>query len=135
MNAPAERHVLFDKAVESLAGAKSELANGRSDNCANRCYYSCFQSAIVAQLEAGIRPASGRTEWSHAFVQSQFVEQLIDRRKVYPASMRDLLSRTILLRQTADYRAEHVTRIQAARAVRRTREFFEAVQTKGGGTR
>ncbi|MBI2760094.1 MAG: HEPN domain-containing protein [Chloroflexi bacterium] len=135
MNIPAERHVLFDKAVESLAGAESELANGRYNNCANRCYYSCLQAAIVALLEAGIRPPGGRIEWSHAFVQSQFVEQLIDRRKVYPASMRDLLSRTILLRQTADYRAEHITQIQASRAVRRTREFLEAIQAKGGGAR
>ena len=135
MNIPTERQVLFDKAVESLAGAESELANGRYNNCANRCYYSCFQAAIVALLDAGIRPPGGRAEWSHAFVQSQFVEQLIDRRKVYPASMRDLLSRTILLRQTADYRAEHVTQVQAARAVRRTRELLDAVQTRGGGTR
>ena len=39
-----------DKAQESLAGAESEFANGRYNNCANRCYYACFQTAIAALL-------------------------------------------------------------------------------------
>jgi hypothetical protein len=30
------------KAEESLAAAASELANGRYNSCANRCYYACF---------------------------------------------------------------------------------------------
>ena len=29
----------LDKAIESLAGAESEYANKRYNNCANRCYY------------------------------------------------------------------------------------------------
>jgi len=41
------------KAGESLAGATSELANGRYNNTANRAYYSSFQAAIAAL------PASG----------------------------------------------------------------------------
>ncbi len=36
-----EPYVLFmEKAQESLAGAESEAANGRHNNCANRCYYA-----------------------------------------------------------------------------------------------
>ena len=44
------RTIFLDKAAESFAGAESELANGRFNNCANRCYYACFQAAIVALL-------------------------------------------------------------------------------------
>ena len=45
-----------EKADESLAGAVSEFANGRYNNCANRCYYSCFLAAVHALVTAGIRP-------------------------------------------------------------------------------
>lgn len=46
----------LDKAIESLAGAESEYANKRYNNCANRCYYAMFQAAIAALIAAGIRP-------------------------------------------------------------------------------
>ena len=50
-----ERALPFlNKSEESLAGAESEYANDRYDNCANRCYYACFQAAIAALLQAGI---------------------------------------------------------------------------------
>jgi uncharacterized protein (UPF0332 family) len=35
------------KAQESLAGADSELAHRRFNNCARDAYYACFQAAIV----------------------------------------------------------------------------------------
>lgn len=125
------RDVFFTKAEESLAGAESEFANGRYNNCANRCYYACFQAAIAALLDTSIRP-SGTTEWGHAFVQAQFGGQLINRRKLYPAALRDTLSRLLILRQSADYKREHVSQTQAARALRRASEFVEAIRKKAG---
>lgn len=35
--------IYLTKAEESLLGAESEYANGRNNNCANRCYYAAFQ--------------------------------------------------------------------------------------------
>ena len=67
------------------------------------------------------------------FVQAQFAGQLIYRRKLYPGHSRDTLVRTYLLRQTADYQPDLVTRAEASRALRRTSEFVEAIQTDGGG--
>lgn len=52
--------VYLDKATKSLAGAESEYANGQYDNCANRCYYACFQSAVHALLGAGMAPPPAR---------------------------------------------------------------------------
>lgn len=63
--------VYWAKAEESLAGAESEFAQGRYNNCANRCYYACFQAAIVALLRAGVLPRGG--QWEHAYVQGEFV--------------------------------------------------------------
>lgn len=120
----------LDKAIESLTGAESEFAHGRHNNCANRCYYGCFQAAIAALLHDEIMLTCGRTAWGHDFVQAQFVGQLINRRKVYAPSLRDSLARNLILRHTADYTIEQITETQAARAVRRTRAFLEAVESR-----
>ena len=126
------RLVFLSKAEESLAGAESEFANERYHNCANRCYYACFQAAIAALIQADIGPRSPRGQWGHDFVQAEFIGQLINRRKIYPASLRDVLERTYTLRQVADYQAEFVTERQAARALRRARQLVEVIA--GGET-
>jgi uncharacterized protein (UPF0332 family) len=126
------RRVFLLKAEESLSGAESEFANDRYNNCANRCYYACFQAAIAALLTEGIQPRS--EQWSHTYVQGQFVGQLVNRRKRYAAGLRDTLARTLILRQTADYEPDQVTSLRASRALRRTREFVEAIRVKAGET-
>jgi len=128
------RSIYAAKAQESLAGAISEHANGRYNNCANRCYYACFQAAIHALLDAGMSPPPTRATWSHEQVQAGFARELIHRRKIYAASLRDVLSRTYLLRQTADYTTDVVSETQAERALRRTRSMLEAIQTRGGAS-
>jgi len=117
------------KATESLLAAESEYVNGRYNSCANRCYYSCFQAAIVALLREGIRP---RGQWSHEFVHAQFVGVLINQRKRYDSDLRRVLADNQILRDQADYRAELVTPTQAGRALRRSRMLINAVQQRGG---
>lgn len=123
------------KARESLAGAQSEFVNGRYDNCANRCYYACFQAAVAALEEHGIHPAPGRgrATWSHTALSATFVGELINRRKVFPAALRDTLTRTAGLREAADYKHEQVSEAQAARSVRRSRTFVETIVQHVGG--
>lgn len=128
---PASRTILLAKAAESLAGAESEFVNGRFNNCANRCYYACFQAAVAALLKEGLIPTHDR-EWGHPFVQAQFAGSLVNRRKLYPAGLRDTLPQNLMLRQRADYEEQYVAAIQAERAVRRTRELVGAIQTQGG---
>jgi uncharacterized protein (UPF0332 family) len=72
----------LEKARESLAGAQSEFANDRYNNCANRAYYACFQAAVHALMEAGIRPPKGAKHWGHDFVRARFNGDLINRRKL-----------------------------------------------------
>lgn len=119
----------LEKAVESLAGAESEYVNGRYNNCANRCYYGCFQAAIAALLTTGHRPTGA--QWPHTFVQGRFIGELINRRKQYAAAHRDTLPRVHDLRLMADYDDEPVTQTQALRALRRSRELVTAV-VRGG---
>src|SRR5713101_9744452 len=109
MNDDNDATLYLAKADESLAGAESELANGRYNNCANRCYYACFQAAIAALIRASIRPLGDQDQWSHGFVEAQFAGELVNRRKLYPAELRDVLTRLIELRQVADYRPYHAS--------------------------
>lgn len=119
---------LVAKAQESLAGAMSELANNRYNNVANRAYYACYQAAVAALDLAGIRPPGGKEEWGHGFVQAQFVGLLINRRKMYPADLRDALSQTMRMRVRADYQRAPVNEPQALRAVARARAMVTAVE-------
>lgn len=122
------------KAMESLEGAESKLANRRYNNCANRCYYACFQAAIAALLAAGIQARSSKGHWRHQTVHATFVEQSINRRRRYPASLRSVLVTNFKLRQEADYETDGTSEVQAHRAVRRTREFVNAIRQVEGGT-
>jgi uncharacterized protein (UPF0332 family) len=127
-----EATLFLEKAEESLAGAESEIANGRYNNAANRAYYACFLAAVSALLQAGIRPRSSGGQWSHEFVWGQFVGELINRRKIYPSDLRDTFERVHRLREVADYRADRVTRVQASRVVGRANSLIEAVMVGGG---
>lgn len=51
--------VYLSKAIESLEIAEIAFANGRYNSCANRSYYACFQAAIAALLDVGIRTSGG----------------------------------------------------------------------------
>ncbi len=124
--------VFLAKTEESLAGAESEFASGRYNNCANRCYYACFQAAVHALLLEGYRLRSEQ-QWSHAFVQSTFVGQLVNRRKLYPDDLRRTLAETMALRQAADYRRDWLNAREASRCLRWAQAFVEAVRAGGRG--
>jgi len=132
---PETDEVYRDKAEESLAGAVSEYANGRYNNCANRCYYCCFQAAVYALQEFGVISTGSRSTWSHEALQAAFARELIQRRKVYPAELRDVLARTAKLRQAADYTRDLISEAQALRALRRAQRFVGAVRIQGERSR
>jgi uncharacterized protein (UPF0332 family) len=91
----------LDKAVQALESAENEYINHRYDNCANRCYYACFQAAIYALQQNGVR--AGRGKWGHDFVPAQFEGHLLNRRHVYSGDLRGMLERLCALRTRADY--------------------------------
>jgi len=127
-----EDDLYLSKAEESLAGAVGEFSNGRYNNCANRCYYGCFQAAVSTLRYAGLVPPNRQAMWSHEQVQALFARELITRRKVYSSELRDVLPRLYMLRETADYKEDLVSELQAGRALQRTRAFLQAIRTRGG---
>ena len=60
--------------------------------------------------------------------------QLINRRKRYPADLRNTLEQNYRLREVADYRRDPVTEVRAARAALRAETFVTAVGSDGGET-
>ena len=120
------------KAIASLAGAVSEFAAARYDNCANRCYYACFQAAIYALANEGIRSRSSQDYWEHDFVRSQFAGLLVNRRKIYPVELRNILESNYSLRRMGDYEERRVGQVQARRALERSYQFIGMIQERGG---
>jgi uncharacterized protein (UPF0332 family) len=122
--------IFLAKAEASLAGAESELLQGRFDNCANRSYYACFQAAIAALITAGIRPPSRDGRWGHDFVQARLAGDLVNRRKLYSGGQREAMERLYVVRQLADYKSVHVSEVQAQRVIRKARSFVGEVQAR-----
>ena len=125
--------IYLEKAQESVAGAQSEIANDRYNNAANRAYDACYQAAVHALLEAGVRPPKGAKHWwGHDFVRARFNSDLINRRKLYPTDVGGALEQNFRVRAAADYGMEHVPEVQAARAVRRAEAFVASVARAEG---
>lgn len=122
-----QRDTFLIKAQESVAGARAELEAGRLNNSANRSYDAVFQAGIHALIMEGIRLPGGGTEWGHAFVESQFVGQLINRRHVYETILRPVIGQHRDLREAADYAPESVAEIRALRALQRAERFVRAI--------
>jgi hypothetical protein len=81
---------------------------------------------------AGVDRPHQAEQWGHDFVQAQFIGLLINRRKRYPAELRETLIRGLRLRLTADYTTERVSDVQASRGLARARTFVAAIQEDGG---
>jgi uncharacterized protein (UPF0332 family) len=124
------QRVFREKSRENLEAAEDDFVSRRYNSCASRVYYACFQAAVVALAELGIRPPVD--QWSHGFVQTQFAGELVNRRHRYAPSLRDVLSDNLVLRQRAHYRVQQVSEGQASRALRRGREILAAIHIWGG---
>ena len=116
------------KAQESLKAAENCLALGLVNSCASRCYYAMFQSAVVALATAGFH----RETWSHAALQATFTTQLIHRRKLYPPSLAQYLSRTLFWRNIADYADTDISQRRARQLCAWAQAFVSAVEEVPG---
>jgi uncharacterized protein (UPF0332 family) len=114
----------LERARESLRAAALCLHESCTNAAASRAYYAMFQAAQVALEHAGLR----QEKWSHHGLQATFTTELIQRRKIYPASMRDHLVSGLNIRQAADYRDAGVSRKTAQRLLQKAVAFVSAVE-------
>jgi uncharacterized protein (UPF0332 family) len=115
------------KARESLASAKADVRAKRYNSAANRAYYACFQAAVAALIENGVRPSH---DWEHRFVASEFSGKLIKRRKLFASEFSSTLSELFDTRVTADYEAEAISAKHALRAMDRAERLVGATEGK-----
>lgn len=123
----AAMHDYLTKAHENLASAEAELLARRYNSCARSAYYACFHAAVAALIHAGFVAPEPLRGWGHGWVQANFVGQLIQRRKLYAASLRRTLLDLLELRHTADYSVVGVSQRDIQRAVRDAQVFVQAV--------
>lgn len=82
-----------------------------------------FWAAQAALAHVGL----SRSEWSHPALQAFFVNELIRRRKIYPAVFGQHFNRALQLRLDADYRLKGVSKRLATQAVLWAQEFVAAI--------
>jgi uncharacterized protein (UPF0332 family) len=92
----------------------------------HRYYFACFQAAMAALLRQGVDARS------HRAVQALFSRELINRLRENSGDMRDVLSSLMVIRQTADYKADQISRSEAARSLAVARRFAQQIVAKGG---
>ncbi|MDM8536248.1 HEPN domain-containing protein [Desulfobacterales bacterium HSG17] len=112
------------KAKENLRIAQISFEHKCYNACANRAYYAAFQGAVAALLDKGIK----KEKLDHKRVQAGFSERLIKRQKVYPGRLKSYLMRMQLLRNTADYEYETVSKKDASVQLHKAEEMIELIK-------
>ena len=114
------------KATENLTAADLCLQHSLRNASVNRAYYAMFHVAIAALIHHGISK-SGEM-WKHDFVQAEFSRALIQRRKIFPGHLKDVLSKTIQQRQVADYEPVSINERMARQILQRAERFINQVK-------
>jgi len=113
----------LDRAREALEAAQICLERSLYQSATSRAYYATFWLAQVALADVGL----SRSEWSHPALQASFANELIRRRKIYPAIFAQHFNRGLQLRLDADYRPKGVSKRQATQAVLWAQELLAAI--------
>jgi uncharacterized protein (UPF0332 family) len=111
------------KAQENLHDAERAFEEGRYNASGNRAYYSAFQAAIAALASESITNDKN----PHSWVQAQFSELLVKRRKRYPAKMASMLLPMQEIRDKADYKSLFVSKNAASQQLRDAKEFLSHI--------
>ncbi len=114
----------LNKAEENLKIAQMSFEHECYNACANRAYFASFQAAIAALISRG----AGRGKFDHKWVQAEFSEKLIKRKKIYPARLKSWLMKMQLLRNKADYEHRHVSRKDAREQLHRAKEMLGFIE-------
>lgn len=119
------QQIWIAKSRENLAVAEWCFLQRHHNACANRLYYAMFQAGFAVLLKYGIVPPKGKI--GHGWLQANFSQQLIKKRKLFPAKFRSYLNDAQAVRNIADYEPFHVRNRVILREIKKTREFLQAI--------
>ncbi len=111
------------KAENNLQAAKICYDNGLIDAAVNRAYYATFHAAVEALGRVGIK----KEKLDHKWVQAQFSQQLINRRKLFPGKFRPVLVEMQIVRNKADYEPVSVSKKAAQEQISRAEEMVKFI--------
>jgi len=115
----------FARAQENLADAEAAYEAERYNASANRAYYAAFHAAIAALIHFGHVP-----NIDHAPVRAGFSKHLINEKKIFPASMTNMLKLIMEVRSEADYAEVGVSRKTSQRQLKMAKQFVETVLSR-----
>jgi uncharacterized protein (UPF0332 family) len=113
------------RAKENVLDAEIAFNGGRYNACANRAYYAPFHAAIAALMHFGHPP-----NIDHAPVRAGFSKYLINEKKIFPASMTNMLNQIMETRSEADYAKIEISRKTAQGQFKMAKQFVETVLSR-----
>ena len=109
------------RAIENFHSSEALFDLGYYNASANRAYYAIFHCALVELMKRGYKPPV-----DHRNVQSMFINELINRKKVFSSQMKKIFIDAMELRIDADY-DKGVSKSDAKKQVNFTSIFLKTV--------
>ena len=118
----------WEKAKEALKVAEWAYQNGYYNEAVSRSYFAALKAALVLLASLGLKPKN--TVRIGYWVQANFANECIHRRKLMPAESARWLAELRNLRVQAEYTDEMMTERKARQAIKPAREFLAAVERR-----
>jgi uncharacterized protein (UPF0332 family) len=115
-----ETDLYLQKALNSLKAAELCYDNKLYDDAVSRAYFAVLRIAVALLASIG---AVAETRRIHAWVQANFSQQFVRRRKIYPKRLSSCLAELRNQRETADYDPTSVSEKTVRRILKQAREF------------
>jgi uncharacterized protein (UPF0332 family) len=119
------RELFLQRSAQNLEAAELLFDAALYDASANRAYYAVFDAAFVACLHFGVPIVP-----DHAKVLSLFCGELVARRKIFPAHLKNDLYEVQRLRVQADYENLSVSKSKAQRSIKTSKIILTTILGK-----
>lgn len=119
---------LWRKACQALSVAELAYKSGFYDEAVCRSYFAVLKAALALLASLGLQPKN--TVRIGYWVQSNFANECIHRRKLMPSESARWLTELRNLRVQAEYTDEMMTERKARQAIKLAREFLAAVERR-----
>jgi uncharacterized protein (UPF0332 family) len=119
---------LWRKACQALSVAELAYKSGFYDEAVCRSYFAVLKAALALLASLGLQPKN--TVRIGYWVQANFANECIHRRKLMPSESARWLTELRNLRVQAEYTDEMMTERKARQAIKLAREFLAAVERR-----
>jgi uncharacterized protein (UPF0332 family) len=115
------KELFLNRAKENLKAAEVLFEMDLFNASANRAYYSSFHAALTYLFYQGLNPAV-----DHRNVLSMFVNEFINKKKIFPSILKSTFYNLQNVRNDADYRAG-ISKSTANRQLKNAKIFVENI--------